>query len=130
MREQPTAIELIDAVTEFLRTETTPATTGRIAFHTRVAANVLDIVRRELTLGAAADHAELTRLRALLGHDGDLEDLNAELCDAIANGGIDLSDPALVEHLWAKTLDTLAVDQPNYGTYRRALTLKRGTGSD
>ena len=123
MREQPTAIELIEAVTEFLRAEVTSATAARLAFHTRVAANVLDIVRRELTLGPRADQGEAARLRVLLGRDGEPEDLNAELCDQIASGRIDPSDPALIEHLWARTLDTLAVDQPNYGTYRRALEI-------
>ena len=116
MREQPTAIELIEAVSEFLRAEASPEMAGRLAFHTRVAANVLDIVRRELTLGPAADRSEAERLRALIGHDDDREDLNAELCDRIASGEIDPSEPALIEHLWARTLDTLAVDQPNYGT--------------
>ena len=120
MREQPTAVELIEAVTEFLRAEPTPETAARLAFHTRVAANVLDIVRRELTLGPRADRSEAARLAALLGREGELEDLNTELCDRIAAGSIDLGDPALIDHLWARTLDTLAIDQPNYGTYRRA----------
>jgi hypothetical protein len=120
MREQPTAIELLEAVSEFLRAEAIPALAGRLAFHTRVAANVLDIVRRELMVGPAAEHFEAERLRALLGHDGEREALNTELCDLIAQGSIDRTDPKLIEHLWATTLDTLSVDQPNYATYRRA----------
>jgi len=128
MREQPTAIELLDAVTEFLRAEAVPALAGRVAFHTRVAANVLDIVRRQLTLGLAAEQSEAERLRALLGHDGEREALNAELCDLIAEGGIERTDPRLIEHLWATTLDTLSVDQPNYATYRRAAETRQISG--
>jgi hypothetical protein len=120
MREQPTAVELIEAVTEFLRAEAVPALSGRVAFHTRVAANVLDIVRRQLTLGPAGERTEAERLRALIGHDGDREALNAELCDLIAGGGIERTDPRFIEHLWATTLDTLSVDQPNHATYQRA----------
>jgi hypothetical protein len=120
MREQPTALELIDAVTEFLRAQAIPALSGRVAFHARVAANVLDIVRRELTLGPVAARSEAERLCVLLGHDGEPEALNAELCDLIAGGGFERTDPRLIEHLWATTLDTLSVDQPNYATYRRA----------
>jgi hypothetical protein len=36
-----------------------PATTGQLAFHARVAANVLAIVARELELGSIAPEAEL-----------------------------------------------------------------------
>jgi hypothetical protein len=121
MREQPSAAELLDAVAEFLRGEIVPAPSGRVAFHARVAANVLDIVRRQLTTAPAADAAEADRLRALLGHDGDLQALNAELCDLIAEGRVDRLDRRLIEHLWATTLDTLSVDQPGYATYRRAI---------
>jgi hypothetical protein len=119
MREQPSAVELLEAVTEFLREDVTPALAGRVAFHTRVAANVLDIVRRELKAGPAAERREVERLEALLDLRGDADTLNAELCDRIAAGLIDPTDPALIDHLWATTLDTLAIDQPNYATYRR-----------
>jgi aminoglycoside phosphotransferase (APT) family kinase protein len=48
---RPTASELLDAVREFLTDQVMPATTGQLAFHARVAANVLGIVARELELG-------------------------------------------------------------------------------
>jgi aminoglycoside phosphotransferase (APT) family kinase protein len=48
---RPTASELLDAVRGFLTDDVMAATTGQIAFHARVAANVLDIVARELELG-------------------------------------------------------------------------------
>jgi hypothetical protein len=119
MREQPTAAELIDAVSEFITRDLAPTLTGRLAFHARVAANVLAIVRRELLQRPEADRADAGRLAALLGHDGDPAALTEELCRRIAAGEIDPADPALIEHLWASTLDTLAVDQPGYATYRR-----------
>lgn len=124
MHEQPPAEDLLAVVAEFLRSELMPRLDGRSAFHTRVAANVVDIVRRELAEGPSADQAARARLAALLGHDGGSEDLNTELCDRIAAGEIDLADAALTDHLWACTLETLAVDQPNYGTYRRALEVQ------
>jgi hypothetical protein len=49
---RPTASELPEAVREFLTGQVGPATTGQLAFHARVAANVLGIVARELELGA------------------------------------------------------------------------------
>jgi aminoglycoside phosphotransferase (APT) family kinase protein len=49
---RPTASELLDAVREFLTGQVMPATAGQVAYHARVAANVLGIVARELELGA------------------------------------------------------------------------------
>ena len=49
---RPTASELLDAVREFLTGSVMPTTTGQLAFHARVAANVLAIVARELELGS------------------------------------------------------------------------------
>lgn len=127
MREEPTASELLDIVAEFLRAEVLPALSGRVAFHARVAANVLDTVRREMALGPPALAAETARLRALLGReDGDGAELNRDLCDRIARGDIDPNSPELVRHLWATTIDTMSIDQPNYATYRRAISGKPG----
>lgn len=47
-RGRPTAAELVAAVAEFLETDVRNACTGHVNFHTRVAANVLRIVEREL----------------------------------------------------------------------------------
>ena len=121
MREQPTAAELIDAVAEFITRDVAPTLTGRLAFHARVAANVLAIVKRELAQGPDADRADAARLAALLGREGDPAALTEELCRRIAGGEIAADDPALIDHLWATTLATLAVDQPNYATYRRVI---------
>jgi len=48
---RPTASELLDAVRGYLTEQVMPATAGQLAFHARVAANVLAIVARELELG-------------------------------------------------------------------------------
>jgi hypothetical protein len=121
MREQPSAAELIDAVAGFITRDLAPTLTGRLAFHARVAANVLAIVGRELAQGPAADRADAARLAELLGHAGDPAALTEELCRRIEAGEIAADDPALIDHLWATTLATLAVDQPNYATYRRVI---------
>jgi Domain of unknown function (DUF6285) len=57
----------------------------------------------------------------LLGRQGSIEDLNRALCDLIASGEITLATPGLKDHLWATTIAKLAVDQPNYASYRRTL---------
>lgn len=66
MQDRPTATELLDAVRGFVEREVIPALDGTAKFHARVAANVLAIVARELTLGDAHLTAEWQRLDALL----------------------------------------------------------------
>jgi hypothetical protein len=121
MQDEPTPIELLKAVADFLRNEITPAIKGHNAFKLRVGINALDLVTRQLTLADDGDAAEHTRLKQLLGADGSLLELNRVLSDKIAKGEVDLQTPGLSEHLWQTTMDKLAVDQPNYASYKREL---------
>ena len=124
MQDEPTPTELIKAVADFLRTEIAPAIKGHSAFKLRVGLNALDIVTRQLALQGPADAAEATRLKALLGIDGPVMELNRALAERIAKGEVDLNTPGLKEHLWQTTMDKLAVDQPNYASYKRELGTK------
>ena len=119
MHQRPSPDDLLAAVSMYLREQALPQLPGHAAYLARVAANALDIVRRQLQLAPAGDAAELQRLRALLQTDGPLEALNRLLCERIAGGEIGLHTPGLADHLWLTTLDTLAVDQPGYDSYRR-----------
>ena len=118
---RPTRDELLEAVIEFLENRVMPKLDKHTAFHARVAANVLNIVRRELEQGPKLDAEELVRLKDLLGEDGTLEALNAELCNRIHRGDLDYTDPELMEHLFQTTMGKVSVDQPIYSAYRRAL---------
>lgn len=121
MQDEPTPVELTKAVADFLRNDITPLVSGHQAFKLRVAVNILDLVTRQLTREEASDAAEVARLRALLGIDGEVTELNRALADRIAKGEVDLATPRLAEHLWQTTMDKLAVDQPNYAAYKREL---------
>jgi hypothetical protein len=121
MQDEPTPTELIKAVADFLRTEITPAIKGHNAFKLRVGINALDLVTRQLAQEGPSDAAEAVRLKALLGIDGSVMELNRALAEKIAKGEVDLSTPGLKEHLWQTTMDKLAVDQPNYASYKREL---------
>ncbi|NGX95498.1 MAG: hypothetical protein G4V63_09795 [Candidatus Afipia apatlaquensis] len=126
MQDQPTPVELINAVAEFLRADVAPQLSGHAAFKLRVGLNALDLVARQLTLGASGDAAELERLSNLLGSSGSLEDLNRLLSARIASGEIGFDTPGLTEHVWQTTLDKLAIDQPNYASYRRERDSEQG----
>jgi hypothetical protein len=121
MQGQPDRAELLEAVANFIRNDALPNLEGRPAFLARVAANAVDIVRRELEQGQENDAALQERLAALLERDGDLNSLNEELCDRIAHGGLTLETPGLADYLWDLTMREIAVDQPKYASYRRAL---------
>ena len=140
MYDTPTPEELLAAVARFLRDEAGPAL-GRsgaqpdhsaLAYQARVAANMLDMVRRQGLLGPAAEAAERSRLQALLGETGgdadltdlaDLACLNQRLSDRLAEGTLELATPGLADHLWRTTLDKLAVDQPGYASYQRQIAV-------
>jgi hypothetical protein len=122
MQDEPTPIELSKAVADFLRNDIAPVISGHNAFKLRVAINMLDLVARQLTLAETSDAAEAASLKKLLGIDGTLIDLNRALAEKIANGEVDLSTPGLSEHLWQTTMAKLAVDQPNYASYKREIS--------
>jgi len=126
MQDQPHPSEVIGAVAEFLRAVVVPKADPLTAFQTRVAINALEMMRRQLDLAPAAEADEAARLAGLLGHDGALADLNAELAAKIADGDLDLTSPGLSDHLWATTLAKLAVDQPSYAAYRATLAERGG----
>lgn len=107
MHGRPTAAELAEAVQEFLRTELMPALEGRLQFHTRVAANVLGIIQRELTqTGAEEQHDQ--RLRAL-GADHD-----ADLAARIRTGALDDRMGELVAALRQDAVSRVLVANPGY----------------
>jgi len=122
MQDRPTPEELLAAGAGFLRDHVAPGIAGGpVAFHARVAANALDIARRELALAPAAherEHAALVKLLGV-GADNNVAHLNRMLCERIAAGAIGLETPGLAATLWQITLDKLAVDQPSYETYVR-----------
>ena len=122
MQDHPTPDELLDAVASLLREQVMPAAAGTpLAYHARVAANALDIVRRQIALAPAAQQREQAALAALLAADAatDVAQLNHALCERIASGAMTLETPGLTDVLWQITLDKLAVDQPTYDTYVR-----------
>jgi hypothetical protein len=120
MMDQPSMLELVEAVCSFLETKAVPELKGHTAFHARVAANALAIVARELAQGPSSAEMETARLEALLGHKGTLEDLNRELCRRIRTGTLDIASEPLEHHLELTTLDKVAIDQPNYSGLKLA----------
>jgi hypothetical protein len=120
MMDQPSMLELVEAVRSFLETKAVPELKGHTAFHARVAANALGIVARELAQGPSSAEAETQRLKTLLGREGTLDELNRELCHRIRTGTLDIASEPLEQHLELTTLDKVAIDQPSYSGLKLA----------
>ena len=121
MQDLPRPETLLAAVAAFLRAEIAPQIKGAANFQLRVAMNALELVARQLVLAPGSDAAELQSLEGLLRRTGTLDELNAALCRAITDGSAKPESRELRRHLWSTTMAKLAVDQPSYATYKRAL---------
>ena len=113
MIDHPRAEELVEAVARWIDS-VRPGLPAREAFLARVAANALGVVRRELIQGPDADAAAVERLSSLLGREGSLAELNADLCARLREGAMDRDTPGLLAALKANIVDQIAIDQPTY----------------
>lgn len=124
MQDRPNYDELLEAVASFLTNDVMATTTGRINFHARVAANVLEMVRRELSNRERHLVDEWEGLDVLLGKEQQpgslgalterLHERNVELARRIREG---LGDSGalrseLLSHLRRTTHDKLTVTNP------------------
>lgn len=106
--DPPSAAELVEAVREFLEHEVMGATEGSVRFHTRVAANVLAMVERELRDGRRLETDHATRL-ASLGVASE-----ADLAAAIRAGQLDDRLDVVRAVVQATVLDKVRVANPGY----------------
>lgn len=110
MSTRPTAAELVAAVADFLDEEVRAACDGQVAFHARVAANVLRIVERELL----DDTGESVRTAmAALGFTDE-----AALARAIRDGELDDRPDEVLSCLRELVGHRLSIDHPGYGERR------------
>lgn len=94
---------------------------GHDRFYAFVARNSLQIIKREINLINNFEEKENIRLENLLKKKGNTRELNKILCDRIKTRQIDRTDAELKEHLIKTTMAKLAIDQPNYSGYLKAL---------
>jgi len=124
MSDELTPSEFLEIIAGFLRQTAIPLLPPHAAFEARVAANALDLVRRQLDQPGCASRAEQESLAALLNENGSPAALQQRLCAAIADQSITPLTPGLSAYLWRATMAKLAVDQPSYAAYRRELGRK------
>ncbi len=123
MQDRPTYDELLSAVETFLGDLVTDLEGSR-SFHTRVAANAVALVRRELEHEDRVLSAEWARLNDLLGTEetpADRADMkaairarNETLSERIRSGALDDGDGSAraLNHVRATVRDKLLVSDP------------------
>jgi Domain of unknown function (DUF6285) len=111
-------VELLDAVRQFLRQEVLPALDGFKAYNTRVAANALGIVAREMQMGAGL--AELdAQIAASLGLDAKAGAIAQQIARALRDGTL-AADERVLSYLKQRTLLAIAIDNPKYSGLQQA----------
>jgi hypothetical protein len=108
LHDPPDPADLIETVRRFLEDDVVAATEGQVRFLTRVAANALHLVERQLTLGPAQEAAHAERLRQL-GYAS-----NSELVDAIRRGDLDEHYDETLAMLRQAVWDKVMVVNPRY----------------
>lgn len=122
MQDHPTSLELVNAVAHFLNTELAPTLNDpRLKFRALVAANVLQIVAREMELGDELMRAEWHRLDALMGDDAPGENFAQEinmmtraLCVRIRAGDADAGEfhKRVFAHVEQTVMEKLQIANP------------------
>lgn len=106
--DRPSAVELLEAVREWMERDLMAGVEPRLQFHTRVAMNVIDIVSREIAMGADQ----------LATHDGVMKSIgaasDAELARRIRDGEYDSQLNEILMELKPVVEDKVRVANPKY----------------
>ena len=124
MQDRPTAPELLDAVSGFLRDRAEHARDRWERFQFQVAANSIGIVARELAMEDGFMRAEWDGLDRLLGPEpvpaeqpafaARLVERNEDLAARISRGEFDGDNEApLLDHLWQTITNKVRIASPN-----------------
>jgi hypothetical protein len=110
--------ELLEAVRAFLREEVLPELEGFKAYNTRVAANALGIVARDLESGPRL--ADIDReAAAALGLDPGAGPVTVQVARGLRDGTL-VADERLLSYLRQRTLLAIAIDNPKYSGLKQA----------
>ena len=116
--DRPTSSELIKAVIDFLDTKIKDELPPHLAFKLRITNNVLGMIQREIDHGETL-HQEVYDVMQNLINSEELS--TKSLSDLIKNGKIDLKDEDLKDLLVLLSKNKIAVDNPNYSTYKKLI---------
>ena len=116
--DKPSSVDLLAAVSHFLDTKIKSEVPAHLAFKLRIVENVLNIVKREIEQGDELSKEIMVQLQNLIEEDSPTIDALALL---IKDEKIDLEDQGLKDLLVNLSKNKIAVDNPNYSTYKKLL---------
>jgi hypothetical protein len=125
MQDHPDKTALLVGVARFLNEELAPKIDDKgLRFRARIAAYLVRTVILEQAMGEGHDHAELTRLAALLEVEGELPVREADRVATLRSQNRQLAaliregqdDDAIRAHVKATLQDKLQVVQPGFDT--------------
>lgn len=115
MHDDPNPDALLSIVVETIRDRLAPELNKEMRYEALIAAHLINIVRRELSLSQKQTAQARSRLQKLLKTDEEnVRVLNAMLSKAIQRREIAADDPRLAQHLALTARDKLLVDQPKF----------------
>ncbi len=114
MQPLPSAASLLETIADLVEGELLPALPEHLQHRARVAGNLARILEREQRLGGAAGERERALLIDLLGHDGDLDELSAQLAGRLRAGADEAFERRAWEALVAIARDDLAIAKPGH----------------
>ena len=116
--DKPTSIDLLAAISHFLDTKIKSEVPPHLAFKLRIVENVLNIVIREIEKGDELSKEVINLLQSLI----ESETPNIEtLALLIKDEKIDLEDQDLKDLLVTLSKNKIAVDNPNYSTFKKLI---------
>ena len=116
--DKPNSVDLLEAVSHFLDTKIKSEVPAHLAFKLRIVENVLNIVIREIEKGEELSDEVMNQLRNLIESDTPSIETLAFL---IKDKKIDLNDQDLHDLLVTLSKNKIAVDNPNYSTFKKLI---------
>ena len=116
--DKPNSVDLLEAISHFLNTKIKSEVPAHLAFKIRIVENVLNIVIREIEKGDKLSNEVMTQLQSLIETD---EPTIEALALLIKDEKIDLEDQDLKKLLVTLSKNKIAVDNPNYSTYKKLI---------
>ena len=116
--DRPTSSELIKAVMDFLDTKIKDELPPHLAFKLRITNNVLGMVQREIDQGETLQQEVYDAMQSIMHYD---ELTTKKLSELIKDRKIDLKDEDLKDLLAILSKNKIAVDNPNYSTYKKLI---------
>ena len=116
--DKPNSVDLLEAVSHFLDTKIKSEVPAHLAFKLRIVENVLNIVRREIEKGEELSDEVMNQLRNLIESDTPSIETLAFL---IKDKKIDLNDQDLKDLQVTLSKNKIAVDNPNYSTFKKLI---------